>query len=116
MPSLSDGNFYTANPKHPWASAVAIRGDRILYVGDEAGVAEFVGSAAAQYRLGGKLAIPGLIDGYTRNAAFRFGRADLVVLDRNLFEVDRYEIHEARPVAVVMDGQFVHGALQKNPE
>jgi hypothetical protein len=43
-------------------------------------------------------------------------RADLVVLDRNLFEVDRYEIHEVRPVAVVMDGQFVHGALPQNPK
>ena len=28
-----DGNFYTANPRQPWATAVAIRGDRILYVG-----------------------------------------------------------------------------------
>ena len=62
---FTDGNFYTANPKQPWASAVAVRGDRIVYVGDEAGVAEFVGPATAQYRLGGKLVLPGLIDAHT---------------------------------------------------
>ncbi len=72
--------------------------------------------------------LPALIDGYTRNAAFQFGRADqlgsiemgksadLVVLHRNLFEVGRSEIHKVRPVAVVMDGQLVHGALHQNSE
>jgi hypothetical protein len=64
-----------------------------------------------------------LIDGYTRHGAFQLGRADqlgsievgkradLVVLDRNLFEVDRYDIHNTRPTAVMMDGVLVHGSL-----
>ncbi len=60
-----DGNFYTANPRQPWATAVAIQGDRILYVGDEAGAAEFVGPETTQYRLNGKLVLPGLIDAHT---------------------------------------------------
>lgn len=38
-------------------------------------------------------------------------RADLVILDRNLTEVDRYDIHNTRPVAVVMDGVLVHGSI-----
>jgi hypothetical protein len=70
-----------------------------------------------------RLSLDSLIVGYTRNAAFQLGRwdqlgsievgkrADLVVLDRNLFEIDRYDIHQARPVAVVMDGRLVHGEL-----
>jgi predicted amidohydrolase YtcJ len=62
---FSDGNFYTANPRQPWANAVAIQGNRILYVGDDAEVAKFVGPATAQYRLGGKLVLPGLIDAHT---------------------------------------------------
>ena len=37
--------------------------------------------------------------------------ADLVVLDRNLFEIDRYEIAEATPEAVLMEGEVIHGAL-----
>lgn len=65
-----------------------------------------------------------LVNGYTSNAAYQLGRAaefgaiavekraDLVILNQNLFEVDRYEIHNTRPVAVVMDGAIVSGALQ----
>jgi predicted amidohydrolase YtcJ len=59
------GNFYTANPRQPWAGAVAIRGDRIVYVGDEAGVDELVGPKTARHQLEGKLVLPGLIDAHT---------------------------------------------------
>jgi predicted amidohydrolase YtcJ len=37
--------------------------------------------------------------------------ADLVVLDRNLFEIDRYEIAGATPEAVLMEGEVIHGVL-----
>jgi predicted amidohydrolase YtcJ len=75
-----------------------------------------------------RLSLQALVDGYTRNAAFQLRRleqlgtievgkrADLVVLDRNLFEVDRYEIHEIRPEAVWMDGKRVGGALPLQPD
>lgn len=43
-------------------------------------------------------------------------RADQVVLDRNLFEVNRYDIHNTRPPAVVMDGVLVHGSLDANQQ
>lgn len=64
-----------------------------------------------------------LIRGYTIDAAYpsrmedRIGSvevgklADLVVLDENLFEMDRYEIHEIEPAAVVMEGEVVRGQL-----
>ena len=61
---LIDGKFYTANPRQPWASAVAIRGKNILYVGDEAGLAGLVDSDTQRYRLDGKLVLPGLIDAH----------------------------------------------------
>jgi predicted amidohydrolase YtcJ len=81
--------------------------------------------AALGLPLSERLRLDSLVDGYTRNAAFQLRRsdqlgsieagkwADLVVLDRNLFEVDRYDIHKVRPIAVVMDGRFVHGELPK---
>ncbi len=59
------GHFYTANPSQPWASAVAIQENRILYVGDEAGAAEFIGPETTRYQLNGKLVLPGLIDAHT---------------------------------------------------
>ena len=73
-----------------------------------------------------RLGLDSLVDGYTRNAAFQLGRsdqlgsieagkrADFVVLDRNLFEIDRYEIHKSRPVAVLMDGEIVHVELHQS--
>jgi hypothetical protein len=76
-----DGNFYTENPKQPWASAVAIRGDRILYVGGEAEAAKFVGPETAQYRLGGKLVLPGLIDAHTHPGMVALSIEDLSIDD-----------------------------------
>lgn len=64
-----------------------------------------------------------LIDGYTINGAYQLGRsdelgsievgkqADLVILNQNLFEVSRYDVHKTRPVAVIMDGELVYGVL-----
>jgi hypothetical protein len=70
-----------------------------------------------------RLRLEDLIKGYTLGGATQLrmnedigsievGKlADLVVLDRNLFEIDRYEISEAKPVAVVMEGEVIHGGL-----
>ncbi len=70
-----------------------------------------------------RLRLDSLVDGYTIHAAYQLGRsaqigsievgkqADLVILDRNLFEVNRYDVHKTKPTAVVMDGQLVHGQL-----
>jgi len=40
-------------------------------------------------------------------------RADRVVLDRNLFEADRYDIHTARHLTVWLDGRQVHGEISQ---
>ena len=59
---------------------------------------------------------------YTRNAAYimrledktgsvEIGkRADLIVLDRNLFEIPVTEINEARVLLTIMDGKTVYSA------
>ena len=70
-----------------------------------------------------RLDLEDLIKGYTLSGAYQLrmegqlgsivvGKlADLVVLDRNLFEIDRYEIHEVRPEAVIMEGEIIRGSL-----
>ncbi len=64
-----------------------------------------------------------MVNGYTSNAAQQLGiaeqvgtiaagkRADFIVLDQNLFEVDRSNIHKTRPIAVIVGGDIVSGSI-----
>lgn len=70
-----------------------------------------------------RLALEDLVKGYTlggakqlrmkdRLGSIEVGKdADLVVLDRNIFEIDRYEIHKVKPIAVLMEGEVINGTL-----
>ena len=40
-----NGKIYTVNPAQAWAEAIAVRGDRIVYVGSDAGARRFIGAA-----------------------------------------------------------------------
>lgn len=57
-----NAEIYTVDEQHPWAEAVAISGDSIVYVGDKAGALALVGDDTVQHDLGGKLMLPGFID------------------------------------------------------
>lgn len=74
--------------------------------------------------LSGRLSLPDLLQGYTRNGAIQLRLADrmgsievgkhanLCVLDADLFEVPDDSIQDISPVAVLFEGRLVHGALQ----
>jgi len=76
--------------------------------------------APIQPRESERLDLETLIRGYTIDAAYQLRmedeigslqvgkKADLVVIDRNLFETDAYEIHKARVILTVMDGNVVY--------
>ena len=59
------GKVFTAEPSRPWAEAVAIRGETIVYVGDAAGAERFKGEATEVIEIGNGLLLPGLIDSHT---------------------------------------------------
>lgn len=61
---LLNGNFFTADKNLPQATAVAILGDSILYVGDEAGARALAGGATQTIDLQGAFAMPGFIEGH----------------------------------------------------
>jgi predicted amidohydrolase YtcJ len=62
---LVKARIWTLDPAHPWAEAVALRGDRILVVGAEADVRAAASPKAKVVELGGRLVLPGLIDSHT---------------------------------------------------
>lgn len=78
--------------------------------------------APVQPRASERLDLDTLIRGYTIDAAWQLRledevgsletgkRADLVVLDRNLFEIDTYAIHETKVLLTLLDGEVVHDA------
>jgi predicted amidohydrolase YtcJ len=61
---LYNGKIFTGEPEHPYAEAVAIRGDKIVAVGIRAEASKAVGSGAEAIDLKGNLLLPGLIDSH----------------------------------------------------
>ena len=62
---LTGGKIFTVDNSKPWAEAIAIKGTRFLYVGDNAGAEAFAGPDTTRYALDGRLVIPGLVDAHT---------------------------------------------------
>ena len=59
-----DAQVFTGEPDHPFADAVAIRGDRIVAVGDLAAVEKAAGPGARKVDLKGKFLMPGMVDSH----------------------------------------------------
>lgn len=66
---LTGGKVFTADSTNPWATAVAIRGDRILAVGDDATIERLAGARTRRIPLGGRVVIPGFNDAHTHISA-----------------------------------------------
>jgi predicted amidohydrolase YtcJ len=76
--------------------------------------------APVQPRSSERLDVDSLIRGYTIDAAYQLRleqeigsieagkKADLIVLDRNLFDVPQYEIHDVKVLMTMLDGRMVH--------
>ena len=61
---LRGGRVVTVDPALPEAEAVAIRGDRIMFVGSDAEIDAYTGPRTDVIDLAGRLAIPGFIEGH----------------------------------------------------
>jgi predicted amidohydrolase YtcJ len=59
-----NAKIFTGEPAHPYAEAVALRGDKIVAVGTRAEAAKAVGKNAESTNLQGKTLLPGLIDSH----------------------------------------------------
>ncbi len=61
---LRGGRVYTVNSEAPWAEAVAIRKESLLAVGSDVEMDRFIGRETVVVELGGRLVLPGFIDGH----------------------------------------------------
>src|SRR6185503_11650896 len=61
---FKNGNIYTANDRSPKAQAIAVKADRIVYVGSNAGVQRYVGSNTRVVDLHGNTVLPGFADAH----------------------------------------------------
>ena len=61
---LRGGAVYTMDPQRPWARAVAIADGRIVYVGDDADVAAWIGDGTEVIELGEAMLMPGFHDSH----------------------------------------------------
>ena len=59
---FTNGKVYTADALHSIAQAVAVRGNTIVYVGDDAGAQPYIGDQTEVHDLAGRLVLPGLHD------------------------------------------------------
>jgi len=73
-----NGKIYTVNEKQPFAEAVVIEGNKILFVGSNIEAKEFITSETKVTDLQGKLMVPGFIDDH---AHFTNGGFYLLGLD-----------------------------------
>ena len=79
--AIVNARVWTANPKQPWASGIAVGGDRIISVGSSAEIAKLAKStpSARVIDAGGALVAPGFIDSHVHfiDGGFRLSSVQL---------------------------------------
>jgi predicted amidohydrolase YtcJ len=65
---FTNGNVYTGNPRQPRAQAIAVAGDRIVFVGSNQEGQAFSGPGARVVDLAGRTVVPGLADAHVHLA------------------------------------------------
>lgn len=78
--AFTGGAVYTVDAARSWASAVAVRDGRVLYVGDDVGARAFIGPATRVVALGGRMLLPAFQDSHLHPVT---GGLELLACDLN---------------------------------
>ncbi len=60
-----NGRIYTVDQSRPWAQALAVEGDRLVFVGDDEDAEKYIGPDTDVVDLGGRMVMPGIHDAHT---------------------------------------------------
>ena len=104
---LRGGRVVTVDQRQPEAQAVAVRGDRIAFVGSDADVEAFVGPTTEVIDLAGRLAIPGFIEGHGHLMGLGYSRLQLDLMATASYQ-DLIDL-VAEAVADAQPGEWIVG-------
>lgn len=94
---LLNGKIFTSVAAHPYAHAIAIRGERIIAVGETAPIEALAGSGTQKIDLGGRTVIPGINDAHQHMSLQPPTDVELATGPASSWEQVRAAIVEALP-------------------
>jgi predicted amidohydrolase YtcJ len=77
---ITNAKVYTVNPQQKWAEAIAVRADKIIFVGDAKSADSYKGPSTKVIDAKGKLVLPGFTDCHVH---FMSGSLGLTQVDLN---------------------------------
>lgn len=103
-----NGKVFTADPKHPYAEAVMIRGDKIVAVGNSTDIDRMADEDAQRIDLHGKTLLPGLIDSHVHaiDGGLSLSSADVGDSAQTVPELAAF-VAEARRTGKGLRGDFL---------
>lgn len=88
---ITNATVHTMNPAQPSAEAIAVRGNKIVYVGSADGAAELVGDETEVLDADGKMVLPGFISAHDHLIASRWLQPEFKLFEYN----NRQEVLDA---------------------
>ena len=106
---VTHAKVYTVNTRQAWAEAIAIRGDKIVAVGEAKDIERYRRPATKVIDAGGKLgaAIAGHRE-KTEGSLAPGKVADLIVISRDLFKIEPTEISKTQVLLTMVGGKVVY--------
>jgi predicted amidohydrolase YtcJ len=95
---LTDARIYTVNASHSVASALAVKGGKVVFVGSAADARRWIGPSTRVERLDGRLVLPGLVDSHIH---------PLDIVDLDVCDL------QSRPVKLADLSTFVQQCLRR---
>jgi predicted amidohydrolase YtcJ len=102
-----NGNIYTMNQRAPRAEAIAVKGDRIIFVGSNADAKKFQTSGARTIDFGGKTVVPGLTDSHCH--IFGIGERELTLNLEGTNTLEAFLAKVKERVAKTEPGKWITG-------
>src|SRR6266480_787340 len=102
---LANGNIYTVNEKQPRAEAIAVKGDRIVFVGSNDDAKKFPGAKVIDLR--GRTVVPGLTDSHCH--IFGIGEREMRLNLEGINSLEDFLARVKERVAETERGKWVTG-------